>query len=353
MWIQNGRLFLDAILKADFQETFYIDVDVHPGLTVEWLSALLQFFLPSNLQYLLVPLHNVILSSFLAICLISGFSILSKNFSREAIVSSAVYIILLPSLIIVPGSTYLDWVLSGTLFLSAALWVGYLNNKKASLIFWVGVSIGLALLTKYKALFVFPAFLLGALLKSYSIKSLIRPVGSIFLIASVVFFLFYPAMWVDPGRVLFSLVIKNENSPYFTVSLSHIGEVWKQFLRIGINLNPMIFIGSVLTIFCLFTNKVKKEILLPGIVGLVYMISLVVAVHLIFYSRTQFLTSVYQLERYSLPAIMLFTVTFFGVIYENQRLEKSYLLRNTLIILLFMWEITKIAFYIMSTYSLF
>lgn len=351
-WINNGKLFLNALLKADLRAT-YLDSNpqMHPGLSVEWISALIQFLLPAQLQNFLVPLHNLIFSTIFSICLSLGLSIFSKSFSRKALMSSAIYIILLPNLILIPGSTYLDWIISGTLFLSTALWLEYLNNKKFSLILWIGILIGVSFLTKYVSALIFPAFFIVALIKSLSIKSLIKPLATIFLIVSLIFVIFYPAMWIDPRHVLFSLFGKKESLYSFTVSGSNIEEVWKQFLRSSFKLNPIILIGSSLTLIS-FTKRVKKEILLPAVAGFTYLICLIAVVHVIFYSRLELLTFVYQLDRYTLPATMLFTVTFFEAIYQNQTLKKSYLLRNTLIILLFLYEIIRIAYYIIAIYFL-
>ncbi len=352
-WINNGKLFLDALMQHDFKGTYLSSLaQMHPGLSIDWISALIQFLLPASLQNLSVHLHNLVFSTFLVSCLFLGLKFLSKNFSKEALMLSAVYIALLPNLILFPRSTYLDWVVAGALFLSTALWIDYLNYRRTSTIVWIGILFGIAILTKYSAAFLLPGFFIAALIKGNPDKNLIKPLTIIVLVASTIFIIFFPALWVNPGYVLSNLFDKKEGIFNLSINTTTVVQVWEQLLRVSLKLNPMVLIGSVLTVICLFKRTTKKEMLLPAIVGLTYLILLIVSLHIIFLRGSDPLNFVAPIERYTFPVTMLFTVTFFEVIYQNEKLKKAYLLRNSLIILLFLYEIMMIAHYIILTYTL-
>ena len=78
-WINDGKLFLNALLKADFKGTYLeANVQMHPGLSIEWISAIIHFILPANLQNFLLPLHNLVFSTIFSICLVLGLLIFSK-----------------------------------------------------------------------------------------------------------------------------------------------------------------------------------------------------------------------------------------------------------------------------------
>jgi len=229
-WYFRSAQFFQAILNGDWAGTLFSE---HPGVTVMWLSgaALWGWY---GLQSLLglnppTPLETqgyafadrvavgvAPLALVVSLGILWGWRLLRRLFGRRVAWIASVLWAIDPFFLANSKALHLDATLS-TLMMLAALWMLiYLRERRRRQLVVSGILGGLAISTKISAVFLLP-FLASCLLVGWflgdsksRIPRLKSAIGGLFLwgiVAAVIFFALWPAMWTRPGASL-DLVIR-------------------------------------------------------------------------------------------------------------------------------------------------
>lgn len=228
--------------------------------------------------------------------------------------------------------SWLDQFLTLFGFLSILFWVRYLNTNKNSYIIYASLFSGLAMLTKYAGWY-FPVIIIFlSVFHTYQnqvkLQNLLRPL-LIFLVISIsVFLLLYPAIWVDPYKVLFARWNESHSE---IKSVNVIGGYINHFRLI----DPVLIFGFVFVLLDWIKRK-KSSLFYIGMAGLSYIsIYLLTFVGLFLTHKLDnaFLVGLY---RYTYPALPLLALYFFN---HYERYIENKTIRNLFILILFLREI--------------
>jgi hypothetical protein len=223
-WYFRSAQFFQAILHGDLAGTLFSE---HPGVTVMWLSgaALWGWY---GLQSLLglnppTPLETegyafadrvavgvVPLALVVALGIVWGWYLLRRLFGQRVAWVAAVLWAIDPFYLANSKALHLDATLSTLMVLSALWMLVYLRERRWRYLILSAVLGGLAILTKISAVFLvlFWGFclLVDWLPSVHGFQSLILSLGSFIsrillwlLIAAAVFFVLWPALWVQPA----------------------------------------------------------------------------------------------------------------------------------------------------------
>jgi len=340
-WTARSYNFIKAVEKPKFLETFQ---DPKPGVTVMWASGLsLELFLnlyqskydfkPQFYIYETFPLVDFALKAPLvllnALFLILSSIIVAKLFDNK---TGLVYLVLLSlhpfylsinRFLHVDGSLNVFMNLTVLLFL---LYIKYLNSKSAfKYLTLSGMCAGLALLTKTQALILpcFIAFCFAILVSIKKIKFTTALLNYLvwLLILIATFFVFFPAMWVAPVKVVSEIYREA-----FYVALTgntRVHDILYYFLTL-----PRIFlwpylISYVLAIVYLLQSYIKSP--RPSTITALMLI-LILSFSMMYFLEMSFVKQ--KIERYLLPLFPTFVlfVAQFIVTVSNSRTFKQLVL---------------------------
>ncbi|TEU12805.1 MAG: phospholipid carrier-dependent glycosyltransferase [Anaerolineales bacterium] len=231
VWIEGAVRFFQALLSREYAHAYHID---SPGITTMWVAGLgliakylTRSWAPSGgaasfwafLQS--VPLHPIDVNFLFALrlpialitsCTVVGAYLLVKEmFDRKVAVLSAIVIALDPFYMAHSRLILLDALVTSFMLLSILGFITYLKGRRSlGCVIFSGIAGGLAFLTKSPSLFLAPFMLFLALATnllsiSGSTRMFPRRAYRGFLIlgiwavtALLIYFLLWPAMWVDP-----------------------------------------------------------------------------------------------------------------------------------------------------------
>ncbi|MBN1977783.1 MAG: glycosyltransferase family 39 protein [Anaerolineae bacterium] len=223
-WYFRSAQFFQAVLRGDLAGTLFSE---HPGVTVMWLSgaalwgwyglqSLLGLNPPTPLEtegyafFDRVTVAVVPLALVVALGIVWGWYLLRRLFGQRVAWVAAVLWAVDPFYLANSKALHLDATLS-TLMLLSALWMlTYLREHRWRYLVLSATLGGLAILTKISAVFLFPfwglCLLVDWLPSIRGFRSLISNLGPLIsrillwlLIAAAVFFVRWPALWVQPA----------------------------------------------------------------------------------------------------------------------------------------------------------
>jgi hypothetical protein len=233
VWYLRSAHFIEAVLSGDWVNTVYSE---HPGVTLMWpvgiglklywvLSGItpaahtvpldfepIHFFGPVprvEIAAALIPLALLI-----ALGVVGAYLMLRRLFDDTTSAVAGLLLAFSPYYLAQSKILHLDATMATLMLLSALALLAYRRERKARWVLLSGVLGGLALLVKIPALFLLPYTGLVLLTDSvhnpqatayntrYVIRSLVFPLSVWCLAAVVVYFAFWPVMWVEPGRGL-------------------------------------------------------------------------------------------------------------------------------------------------------
>ncbi|HIQ02540.1 MAG TPA: hypothetical protein EYH30_10550, partial [Anaerolineales bacterium] len=217
-WYFRSAQFFQAVMGGDWAGTLFSE---HPGVMVMWLSggtlwgwyglqSLLELHPPAPLEtegYAFadrVAVGVLPLALVISLGIVWGWFLLRRLFGFRAAWAIALLWALDPFYLANSKVLHLDATLSTLMLLSALLLLAYLSKGRRLHLLLSAALGGLALLTKVSALFLLPFTALALLASSlgrrmFNARSVICNFLVWCLIASLVFLLLWPAMWVRPG----------------------------------------------------------------------------------------------------------------------------------------------------------
>jgi hypothetical protein len=223
-WYFRSAQFFQAILQGNLAGTLFSE---HPGVTVMWLSGaalwgwyglhrLLGLNPPTPLEtegYAFadrVAVGVVPLALVVALGIVWGWFLLRRLFGRQMAWIAALLWTIDPFYLTNSKALHLDATLSTLMMLSALWMLIYLRERRGRQLVLSAILGGLAVSTKISAVFLFPFWGLCLLIDwLLSLRNSQSPISNLqsacgnlllwSLIAAVVFFALWPALWVRPA----------------------------------------------------------------------------------------------------------------------------------------------------------
>ncbi len=228
-WYPRSVQFWEALAQGNLEDTYQ---RYHPGVTTMWIAGFGQrvYALARgwSTQELLDPPDGPLgpqsppaqaavatLSLVVSGCIVLTYILLRRLIGQRAAFAAGCLLALDPFFITHSKIIHLDALMSSFMLLSVLLLVSFLRDDKTIYLIASGVFAGLAFLTKSSSGFLAPfaalLVVLDSLLKERSARlsswrgQVWRVIRSLIvwgLVATCVFFLVWPAMWVKPGEML-------------------------------------------------------------------------------------------------------------------------------------------------------
>lgn len=288
LWDLRSDNFVQALLRGDLNSTYQ---KYHPGVTVMWLSGFSKYLFYTlfslvkgysvTLEPGLVYSEHFYLKSFfakfplvLSISLIFTYSIalLKKIGASDRLLYFFLIVTSLePFYLGVSRFYHLSGLESALSFLSILCAYTYYLSQKKKHLFFSGLSLGLAFLTKTSALIVLPfiffIILLPAIQKLFKKNLEHFKEGFISILIFLIIFIFtvyafFPAMWLHPFDVLKVMykegIVETGFSGGAGATFTQISEIFyleKLFLR-----STVVLIISFLASFALLHKERKKDL---------------------------------------------------------------------------------------------
>lgn len=290
-WQTRIENFTLAISKGEWQFT---QQSLHPGVTLSWLAMLGRttagYAAPGVLVYPFVDpeiFWDIHFSEIFMIVLVTAaccgliFLLLAQLVDIPAAFIGSLLVALDPFFIANSRVLQMDALLAGFIVVSFLAALIYLKNSRWRYLILSGVFAGLSLLTKINGAVILPAVELVLFLNAIKTKplGLVAPrrliVGILGfgLLATVVFFVLYPAMWVQPV-----LTIKNLIYGILNRGLVDGGEsmgdtyFWGQVkdnpgplfypVVLFFRTTPLVIVGAILSIIALLKKTEKRKFVL-------------------------------------------------------------------------------------------
>jgi hypothetical protein len=230
VWYLRSAHFIDAVLAGDWANTVYSE---HPGVALMWPVAVglklywvlsgitpaaqsvppdfepIKFFGPvpvAEIAAALMPLALLI-----SLGIVGAYFLLRRLFGAKVAAVAALLLALDPYYLAQSKILHLDGWMATLMLLSALVLLVYCGERRARWLILSAALGGLALLTKPTALFLVPFTGLVLLVNAArsaqpgwirNLRSLISSLFIWLLIAALIYFALWPAMWVDPVRAL-------------------------------------------------------------------------------------------------------------------------------------------------------
>ena len=250
IWISRSLAFILNFLKGDFSGTYQ---QYHPGVSLMWLVGIgsgifakiispgtnpSSFLSPEvfPVYYFWALLPVLLVQSFLETIILF---LLRKIIDLKWALLFGVLLATEPFFLGNARSIHLDTLVTLTLFITALCWYQVLTKSGKIYPWLTGIFFGLGLATKITTLYLAPFMLLTYLPLRKSLK--FRNVIYIWLIASVTFYLFFPAMWKTPVEV----ALKVFNEGIFETGIT---EVSRPFLLLDLPPSIISILAFPLTI---------------------------------------------------------------------------------------------------------
>jgi 4-amino-4-deoxy-L-arabinose transferase-like glycosyltransferase len=290
-WLQRAPSFINALIRGDFIHTYQ---SIHPGVMTMWFSGIfMKLFSQPGMdfpQFLSIARFPIALFTSLGILLM--YFLLKELFDQHIAILASVLIALDPFYLAHSRVIHLDALVTTFMTLSLLTFMIYVRwPKKTFFLFFTGIFLGLALLTKQPAECLIPFFLLALIIvylitlyqdTTYNLKKIItgcfssdfftrivKPFVIILFFAGLLFVLLWPAMWVAPLDTVQKLgaglenVVDNphELNGFFMGQVTTTDNLGPWFYPVVIlmKLTPLTLIFSVFCIlFTLFSLRNSK-----------------------------------------------------------------------------------------------
>jgi hypothetical protein len=273
IWYERSVRFWDALLAGNFAATYQ---QYHPGVTTMWVAGLgLQVYKATHgwsSDDLLDPppmmagpqgepsqMGVAALSFLITGCIALVYILLDRLMDWPVAFSAGCLLALDPFYIAHSKLIHVDGLLASLMLVSALFLIVHLQEDKLAYLLLSGVFTGLAFLTKSPAAFLIPyaALLIvlhqfvcqrsapGKALEARSWSKRLweaaRSLGLWSLVATCIFFLLWPAMWVTPGKTLSAVGL---NAQMHT-DLPHPAPVFFAGRIIDGDLGPLYYLASL------------------------------------------------------------------------------------------------------------
>lgn len=212
-WHERVDNFIAAVDEGNW---FYTQQSLHPAVTFEWFAAGGKALLggDSFWQNHYAMVWPIILVTSLTV--VGIYLLLLKLLDPLAAFAASLLVALDPFFIAHSRMVQMDALLASFMILSVLLFLVYVKKKQWGWLVGSGILGGLAVLTKLPALFLVPYTLMvlgidlaAASFNPSGLKFVTRrvfPAAAWLGIAGLVFFILYPAMWVQPLLTVKNLV---------------------------------------------------------------------------------------------------------------------------------------------------
>ncbi|MBD3366156.1 hypothetical protein GF360_02305 [candidate division WWE3 bacterium] len=313
-WKARTYDFGEGVFTLNFEKTIQ---KYHPGVTLMWIgTGAVKIY---NLYYDLVfshpPVNNDVstvfelhlvqkfcLVVFIALALSFCIYVLKKEFGKRVALIFGILASIEPFYYALTRVFHLEGLMS-ILMLASFLWFyHYLQEKKFSRLVLSALFASLAFLTKTSAIYLIPFMLLQTFLHLKG--QFFKPFG-IWLILSILgFFLFWPAMWVMPGKALstiyrgiFTIGMERGHTQIYFGNITEDPGIFYYLVVFALRSSIVLLVGLGGTFFSFkVANKKEKKFLLYTLLfALFYTIQITIP------SK--------KLDRYILPAILALTLT--------------------------------------------
>ena len=213
-WKERGYAFGSALTSLDFAGTA---VTYHPGVPLLWCqfiaikiySSLLKLgyytYVDPQTEFLVNNQIQMLVVVFLTSVLLAiAYRQLKKIIGVKLALLTILLVVLEPFYLALSRALHTDAMISLFMFISVLYFYNYIFSNGKKLIVsngvFAGIFAGLAFLTKSSALFLFPFFTLiaGIYFLRTKNRSIIYKALTVFAFSIVTFFVFWPAMWVQP-----------------------------------------------------------------------------------------------------------------------------------------------------------
>ncbi|PIZ44348.1 hypothetical protein COY32_06570 [candidate division WWE3 bacterium CG_4_10_14_0_2_um_filter_41_14] len=222
VWLDAGKNFFDALSRGDFAATHYSS---RFGISVMWLYGL-SFIIATVTSFSVVSILTFMVYGFTVLCVFVLMHRVSRMAPTFPVYMVTSYLLLAPYVVATPiFLTWLDKILMVSTVLTILFWTEFLlvscslGTSRTRLIVLTGISLGVALLTKPAGIILIPLLIAMTAYVLWRDKSfqVIKPLLFVFGLAGFVFFVFYPAMWVDPLGVLLSRINSSDAQVELTI----------------------------------------------------------------------------------------------------------------------------------------
>jgi hypothetical protein len=339
VWYLRSAHFIDAVLAGDWVNTVYSE---HPGVALMWPVSLglklywalsgvtpaaesvppdfepIKFFGPvpaSEIAAALLPLVLLI-----SLGVVGTYFLLRRLFGAQVAAVAGLLLALDPYYLAQSKILHLDGWMATLMLLSALVLLLYGRERRARWLVLSAVLGGLALLTKPTALFLVPFSGLVLLVNAArsaqqswirNLQSLISNLFVWLLIAALVYFALWPAMWVDPVRALQAVevgLIRHASTAHDSPTF-FLGQVTYEDPGPVFYLVSMLFrTGEVALLFAIIAAVLgviyllRRRRLSPAAVDYVLLLAFVI------FFLAQMSLGAKKMPRYVLPAILALDV---------------------------------------------
>jgi 4-amino-4-deoxy-L-arabinose transferase-like glycosyltransferase len=229
VWYLRSAHFIDAVLAGDWGNTIYSE---HPGVTLMWPAAIglklywalsgitpaaesvppdfepIHFFGPVPVTEIAAALLPLVL--LISLSIVGAYFLLRRLFGGTTAAVAALLLSTSPYYLAQSKILHLDAWMSTLMLLSALTLLLYCRERRARWLILSAVLGGLALLVKPTALFLIPFCGLVLLVQATRNRQpvlrftlyVLRYLVTWLLLAALVYFALWPAMWVTPGEAL-------------------------------------------------------------------------------------------------------------------------------------------------------
>lgn len=337
LWKERSYAFGQALLSFDFASTA---ATYHPGVTLLWSQFFaIKFYslldavfykgtLSPDAEFIVNhTIQKSVLVFFTSILTVIIFKQLKRIFKERASILIVMFVLLEPFYLGLSRAIHTDVLISQLMFISALyFYIEFSSSKEISKTgkdaMLSGVFMGLAALTKSSALFLIPFYLFGYFILRKFDFSKIKNLLTVFLFFIISFFVFWPAMWVNPIGSLNLYLFKGIEG--VALEEGH-GHIWfgVETLDPGPLFYPIAFVARfsmfivLMFLFGLYRyvkGSIKREKL---DINLLYWLSFIV-----FYFAMLVLVSK-KLDRYMLP--ILFPLSIFSAYWVKEYFTKKVL----------------------------
>lgn len=300
MWTYRSIRFLTALLRGDFRGTFLVG---HPGVITMWAGAAgiaVQRFLlnpssagdlvwlselpalnPRDLEALrrlatFLPAAKLPLALLNTAIVLGFYSLAKRLLGTKAALLTALLLAFDPFYLALSRVLHMDAPAAGLMMLSVLSLLVHLRDSRSRLhLTFSGALAGLAFLSKGYALFLAP--LTGLLLAAaylakerdfrQAVPWLLRSFAPWCLVAALIFFLLWPAMWVDPGGTAQGVVDLALGYAVTPQATSHffLGQVRPDPgplfypLALAFRMMPLTVLGLALALFFLVGDEARHK----------------------------------------------------------------------------------------------
>ncbi len=250
IWEKKGIEFVDSVFQHNWKNT---RLSTRPAVTIEWIAGIDNLVYQKSVfdKYLSLRVFNRIVFMIIWILFsVLSFLLLCRIFDFKAALFSSVLLALYPGLNNFDGIVWTDIMLMWTQLSAILCFVIYNKNKDKKFLLLSGLFFGFSLLTKIIAWVIPAILLLIAFIQKELNKRQALGIASAAAIGVAVFYILYPASWLDP-RLIFDRTTELELAAKDSFSFSVFYYPYSLFYN-----DPALAVSVLLLIFVAIKDKI-------------------------------------------------------------------------------------------------